>query len=119
MARDWFEETPSNNAEWLDYSDFWWHEIVGHCGLDTSFVGEYADDAAISYAKSWHQWRLKAMGYPRLERAPFQIEVGAPRRGRPGYRWVQGWIVKFNPQLESTAMRRNEALSVYQEAKNA
>lgn len=45
---------------------------------------------------------------PTLERGP-NIEIGAPRNGRPGYRWVQGWIVRWGPSHTTAPMRLNEA----------
>lgn len=49
-----------------------------------------------------------------------RIEVGCTRRGRPGYRWVQGWQV-FNPDTGrwSVEMRWYDALSVAQQIKDA
>lgn len=107
--KDWHEDTPTTDAEWLAYSDFWWHEIVQCCGLDTSFVGSYADGAAISYAKQWHAERCANMGYPRLVRAPYNLEVASHLKGKLRYRWVQGWTVQYRPGRESTGMRFHEA----------
>lgn len=39
------------------------------------------------------------------------IEIGAPRNGRPGYRWVQGWRIRYSPSRVSQSMRRTEAVS--------
>ena len=34
--------------------------------------------------------------YPRIERAPYNVEVPRPRNGRPAYAWVAGWrVVRF------------------------
>lgn len=52
--------------------------------------------------------------FPRLERGPL-IEVSAPRRGRPGYQWVQGWIVRYSESRVSMPMRYNEARGVLRE----
>lgn len=39
--------------------------------------------------------------YPRIERAPYRVEVPRPRNGRPGYAWVQGWRVARHEGDES------------------
>lgn len=52
--------------------------------------------------------------YPALVRGP-RIEVGCVRRGRPGYRWVQGWVVKFGPDRESIPVCLQEALYLLSE----
>ena len=52
---------------------------------------------------------MKTETFPRIERAEM-IEVGAPRKGRPGYRWVQGWHVRYSDNRATMAMRRAEAL---------
>jgi hypothetical protein len=46
--------------------------------------------------------------YPCMER-DCMIEVGAPRRGRPSYRWVQGWVVHYAPGRRSIPLRYNDA----------
>lgn len=55
--------------------------------------------------------------YPILKRGA-DIEVGAPRRGRPGYRWVAGWIVQYSKDRESTPMRLTEARAELRRAKD-
>lgn len=52
------------------------------------------------------------MKYP-IERGPL-IEVGRPRRGRPSYAWVQGWIVRYSATLTSIPMRYREAQALAQ-----
>lgn len=54
--------------------------------------------------------------YPRLERGPM-IEVPSPRNGRPGYRWVDGWIVRFSESRTSTPVTLKEAREWLQAAK--
>lgn len=49
--------------------------------------------------------------YPYMMRATCNIEVGAPRNGRPGYRWVQGWVVRYGPDRESIPLRRADAVN--------
>lgn len=46
--------------------------------------------------------------YPRAERA-CAIEVPRVTRGRPGYRWVQGWRIRYSETRVSEPMRRSEA----------
>jgi hypothetical protein len=55
--------------------------------------------------------------YPRLERAGHDIEVPAPRRGRPGYRWVTGWVVK-REYATSIPMRLREAQAYLRELRS-
>ncbi len=55
--------------------------------------------------------------YPWIERS-CMIEIPAPRRGRPGYRWVQGWIVRYSPDRTSMPMRRYEAINAMREARD-
>lgn len=45
-------------------------------------------------------------------RPGYRIKIGCPRRGRPGYRWVQGWQV-FDPSTGrwSVEMRWHDALN--------
>ena len=52
---------------------------------------------------------------PFISRATCDIEVPSPRNGRPGYRWVQGWVVNYAPGRISLPMRRAEALNVLRE----
>ena len=52
---------------------------------------------------------------PFVSRATCNIEVGAPRNGRPGYRWVQGWQVNYAPGRVSIPMRRSEAYALLRE----
>lgn len=51
-------------------------------------------------------------------RPGYRIEVGCTRRGKPGYRWVQGWQV-FNPATGrwSVEMRRKDAIACAKEIK--
>lgn len=58
------------------------------------------------------------MKYPHIERGP-DIEVGAPRNGRPGYRWVGGWVVRYSPSRVSTPMRLREARELLHQAQGA
>lgn len=55
--------------------------------------------------------------YPYMQRATHNIEVGRPRNGRPGYVWVQGWIVVMSPNRQTMAMRYREAQRVLREMK--
>jgi hypothetical protein len=63
--------------------------------------------------------------YPFMQRAGM-IEVGAPRNGRPSYRWVQGWEVVLPAEgkpggrgvLTSIPMRYREAQALLKEARN-
>lgn len=55
---------------------------------------------------------------PFVSRATCDIEVGAPRNGRPGYRWVQGWQVNYAPGRVSTPMRRADAFALLREELN-
>ncbi|QOR55740.1 MAG: hypothetical protein YHS30scaffold667_36 [Phage 65_10] len=48
------------------------------------------------------------MPYPLLERST-DVEVPSPRRGRPSYRWVTGWVVRYSESRVSTPMRYREA----------
>lgn len=52
------------------------------------------------------QW--KTIEYPRLERGPL-IEIPKLVNGRPSYKWVQGWIVKYSEMRESTPEKYNDA----------
>lgn len=54
--------------------------------------------------------------FPILERG-CRIEIPAPRNGRPGYRWVEGWTVRYSETRVSLPMRRNEALEELARAK--
>jgi hypothetical protein len=54
-----------------------------------------------------------------MMRATCNVEVGAPRNGRPGYRWVQGWIVRYGPNRESSPMRRRDAIVALREARDS
>jgi len=47
-----------------------------------------------------------------------RIEVGCTRRGRPSYRWVQGWQV-FDPTTGrwSVEMRRKDAIAMAKQIK--
>lgn len=54
--------------------------------------------------------------FPILERA-CDLEIPCPKNGRPGYRWVQGWIVRYSETRASLPMRRNEALGELARAK--
>lgn len=42
--------------------------------------------------------------YPIIERAGFDIEIPHVRNGRPGYKWVTGWVVRFSESHVSLAM---------------
>ena len=42
-------------------------------------------------------------------RRTYDIEVTAPRNGRPGYRWATGWTYTTPKGKESIGMRLNEA----------
>lgn len=55
--------------------------------------------------------------YPRIERAPHQIEIPHVLNGRPGYKWVEGWIVRYSLHRVSTPMRYQEALDLLIEEK--
>ncbi len=57
--------------------------------------------------------------YPYMMRATCNVEVGAPRNGRPGYRRVQGWIVRYGPDRESSPMRRRDAIVALREARDS
>lgn len=54
--------------------------------------------------------------YPRLERGP-KIEVPRLCNGRPGYKWVEGWIVKYSETRESVPCTYHEARDLLKEAK--
>ena len=54
---------------------------------------------------------------PTLERGP-DIEVPRPRRGRPGYARVTGWVVRYSPTRVSMPMRLNEARDVLRESQS-
>ena len=56
-----------------------------------------------------------AKPFPKLEK-DVQIEVPAPRNGRPGYRWAQGWIVRYAEHRTSMPMRLMEARNEYARA---
>lgn len=65
------------------------------------------------------QWQApKGSVYPILERGP-NIEVGSCRRGRPGYRWVPGWVVRYSADRVSMPMRYGEARNLFAESKGA
>lgn len=49
-----------------------------------------------------------AQEFPKIERG-CNIEVPHCRNGRPGYRWVQGWVVRYSKDRVSLPMRLNEA----------
>ena len=53
------------------------------------------------------------MNYP-IERGPL-IEVGRPRNGRPGYAWVQGWVVRYSATCTSIPLRYNDARNLAKE----
>ncbi len=53
--------------------------------------------------------------YPRIERAEHSIEIPSTRNGRPGYRFVQGWIVRYSMHRSSLAMRYREAQGLLRE----
>lgn len=55
--------------------------------------------------------------YPRVERGP-AIEVPRLTRGRPSYRWVQGWQIRHSETRVTTPMRRAEALAVFRELRD-
>lgn len=55
--------------------------------------------------------------FPRIERAQYGIELAHTYKGRPHYRWVQGWIVRYSLHRVSTAMRYREALELLREEK--
>lgn len=55
--------------------------------------------------------------YPRIERAQHRIEIPHVSNGRPGYKWGQGWIVRYSVHRVSTAMRYREALDLLREEK--
>ncbi len=57
--------------------------------------------------------------FPYMMRAACNVEVGAPRNGRPGYRWVQGWVVRYGPDRESVPMRRRDAVAALREARDS
>lgn len=48
--------------------------------------------------------------FPILERAHYNLEVPCTVKGRPSYRWVEGWIVRYSETRVSLGMPRNEAL---------
>lgn len=56
-----------------------------------------------------------AKPFPKLEKGE-RIEIPAPRNGRPGYRWVQGWIVCYAEHRTSIPMRHKEARNEYARA---
>ena len=43
----------------------------------------------------------------------------APAQRAPGYRWVQGWIVRYGPDRESLPMRRRDAIVALREARDS
>lgn len=47
--------------------------------------------------------------YPRIERAQHKIEIPSNRNGKPGYRFVQGWIVRYSVHRASLPMQYREA----------
>lgn len=51
---------------------------------------------------------IKAHG-GRVEFRPVRMEIPAPRKGRPGYRWVEGYQVVINGREMSPYMRKREA----------
>lgn len=55
--------------------------------------------------------------YPRIERAGFDIEIPHVRNGRPGYKWVTGWVVRFSESRVSLAMAHRAALDYLAELK--
>lgn len=55
--------------------------------------------------------------YPRLERGP-SIEVPRSRNGRPGYAWVQGWVVLYSEKRQSIPYRLNDARDLLRKAKS-
>ena len=44
-----------------------------------------------------------------LLRRTYDLEVPAPRNGRPGYRWVTGWTYTTPTGAEAIGMRLHEA----------
>lgn len=52
---------------------------------------------------------------PRIERAEHSIEVPSPRNGKPGYRFVQGWVVRYSLHRASIPMRYREAQELLRE----
>lgn len=60
---------------------------------------------------------LRAPEYPYMVRSTSPVEVGSPRNGRPGYRWVQGWIVVFSDTRTSQPERYRDAQDTLRWAK--
>ncbi len=54
--------------------------------------------------------------YPRIERGPL-IEVPRLCKGRPGYAWVEGWIVKYSETRQSIPYQLAEARALLKETK--
>lgn len=54
--------------------------------------------------------------FPRLERG-CSIEVPAPRDGRPGYRWVQGWCVVYSATRRSMETTYADAVGLLEKAR--
>lgn len=55
--------------------------------------------------------------WPTLERADCQIEVPYCRNGRPGYRWVQGWIVRYGKDYTSIPTTLADARALLETAR--
>jgi len=54
---------------------------------------------------------MKQAKYPRMEKY-CDIEIPYCRNGRPGYKWVQGWIIRYSESRISTPVRYHEALDM-------
>lgn len=59
---------------------------------------DFCESVARRHAKEYtEQWHRRAWAHPKdawlVHCRPMRIELPAPRDGRPGYRWAQGYVM--------------------------